>query len=146
MGFRRGAGAKGTSGSSSTDAYSRVSSVVEKDSGSRTSGHVKVVVRVRPENTAESEGNYGTVIRVLDEHVLIFDPKEESSADFYHGKARRGRDLNKRKKRDVRFAFDRVFDPGTSNKEIYEETTRVILDGLLDGFNCSGKSETLNIK
>lgn len=39
--------------------------------------HVKVVVRVRPESQKEKQGSFGRVVRVIDQHVLVFDPKEE---------------------------------------------------------------------
>ena len=121
------------------DTYSRVTSVTTKDDGTSTKSNVRVVVRVRPMNEAERTGNYGRSIQVLDEHVLVFDPKEESSPDFYHGRKRKGRDVTKKKKKDVRFAFDHVFDDSASNMDVYNNTTKSILDGLLDGYNCSSK-------
>ena len=39
-------------------------------------------VRVRPENPREKAGHYANVINVLDDRVLVFDPKEEQD-DFY---------------------------------------------------------------
>ena len=99
--------------------------------------NIKVVVRVRPQNTKEQEGNHRVVIRVLDDNMLVFDPKEEASPGFFHGKRRRGRDIMHKKNRDIRFAFDRVFDMHCDNREVYENTTQGILHGLLDGYNCS---------
>jgi hypothetical protein len=124
---------------SADNGYTRITSITDKGGGPTTSGHVKVVIRVRPPNTTELSGNFGNVIHILDEHVLVFDPKEQASESFYRGKQRRGRDLNKRAKRDVRFAFDWVFDCDTKNADVYENTTKIILDGILDGYNCSGK-------
>merc|ERR1719347_892058 len=37
----------------------------------------------------------------------------------------------------MQFAFDRVFGNESSNQEVYENTTLGILDGLLEGYNCS---------
>ena len=49
------------------------------------------------------------------------------------------RDLLKRTCKDMRFAFDRVFDDETSTDEVFNHTTKDIIDGVLHGFNCSGK-------
>ena len=115
------------------------SSVGERsDGGGQEDSNIRVVVRIRPQNKREREGNHKSVIRVLDEIILVFDPKEESSPGFFHGKRRSGRDITRRKNKDIRFAFDYVFEPDASNRHVYENTTQVILGGLLDGFNCSG--------
>ncbi|CAH1787480.1 unnamed protein product [Owenia fusiformis] len=101
------------------------------------SSNVKVVIRIRPENEAEQSEKYSTVVKVIDESLLVFDPKEESSPGYFHGKRRRGRDITKRKNRDIKFAFDCVFDEHSTSKLVYENTTKVVLDGVLDGYNCS---------
>jgi len=109
------------------------------DSGDSPSSNVKVIVRIRPPNVKEIEGNFREVVQAVDENVLVFDPKENSSYG-YGGGIRRPRDLTKRANRDLKFAFDRVFGPSTTNADVYGETTRCVLDGLLDGYNCSGIS------
>ncbi|KAI0222183.1 Kinesin-like protein KIF18A [Lamellibrachia satsuma] len=98
---------------------------------------IKVCVRVRPENATELEGNHCTVVNVIGDNLLMFDPKTEESPDYYHGKQRKMRDIRKKPKKDMRFVFDHVFDEHASNEELYEHTTKGILDGLLDGYNCS---------
>ena len=70
--------------------------------------------------------------------MLVFDPKEQSSPDYYHRKRRQGRDLLKKANRDIRFAFDQVYDMEATNAQVYEKTMKTALDALLDGFNCSG--------
>lgn len=55
---------------------------------------------------------------------------------YFHGKA--VKDPTSRKARDVKFAFDHVFSPMSTNIEVYEQTTKSILTSLLDGYNCSG--------
>lgn len=115
--------------------YSRITAVTASEG---TAGHIKVVVRVRPENERERQSNSNIIVRPMDEHVLIFDPHEHGSPDFYHGKRRKGRDFLKKKNKDMKFAFDQVFDMSANNEEVYEHTTRGIIDGVLDGFNSSG--------
>lgn len=43
----------------------------------------------------------------------------------------------KKKVKDQVFAFDRVFDDNTSQSEIYEGTTKNLLDSVLDGYNAT---------
>lgn len=42
-----------------------------------------------------------------------------------------------KKVKDQVFAFDRVFDDTTSQSEVYEGTTRNLLDSVLDGYNAT---------
>ena len=93
---------------------------------------------------------YYLPFQVLDDHMLVFDPKEQNSPDYYHRKRRQGRDMFKKANRDIRFAFDQVYGDSSTNVEVYERTTKAALDALLDGFNCSGmfffeRSSTKNL-
>ncbi|NXD13470.1 KI18A protein, partial [Nothocercus nigrocapillus] len=98
--------------------------------------HVKVVVRVRPESQKEREGNFSKVVHVVDQNLLVFDPKEEE-VSFFHGKRLAHRDINKRKKKDLKFVFDAVFAESSSQLEVFEHTTKSVLDGFLNGYNCT---------
>ncbi|KAM6274317.1 kinesin-like protein KIF18A [Porphyrio hochstetteri] len=98
--------------------------------------HVRVVVRVRPESQKEKEGNYSKVVHVVDQHILVFDPKEEE-VSFFHGKRLTHRDINKKKKKDLKFVFDAVFDESSSQLEVFEHTTKSVIDGFLNGYNCT---------
>ncbi|XP_064602371.1 kinesin-like protein KIF18A [Liolophura sinensis] len=101
------------------------------------SKNIRVVVRVRPENAVESSGNSRTVVQPMDERVLVFDPKEETPEHFFHGKIVRRRDITKRPNRDLKFAFDYVFASHNTNKDVFEQTTRSVLEGVLDGYNSA---------
>ena len=107
-------------------------------SGSDATGHLKVVVRVRPENEAEKAGNFRTVISTLGDNMLVFDPAQQESPRFFHGQKQKSRNFLARKKKDMRFAFDRVFSSQDSTEDIYVNTAQGVLNGLLDGYNCSG--------
>ncbi|XP_053138807.1 kinesin-like protein KIF18A [Hemicordylus capensis] len=98
--------------------------------------HVKVVVRVRPESQKERERNFSKVLQVVDKHMLVFDPKVEE-VSFFHGKKLPYRDLNKRQNKDLKFMFDAVFDENASQLEVFECTTKIVLDGFLNGYNCT---------
>ena len=70
--------------------------------------------------------------------MLVFDPKEPSE-DFYHmGKRQTRRDLNKKQNRDHKFAFDVVFGPESTNEDVFQRTTKDLVDVLFSGYNCSG--------
>jgi len=99
--------------------------------------HVKVVVRVRPESQKEKDGNFSKVVHVVDQHILVFDPKEEE-VSFFHGKRLTNRDINKRMKKDLKFIFDAVFAEDSSQLEVFEHTTKSVIDGFLNGYNCTG--------
>ncbi|KGL99389.1 Kinesin-like KIF18A, partial [Charadrius vociferus] len=98
--------------------------------------HVKVVVRVRPESQKEKDGNFSRVVHVVDQHILVFDPKEEE-VSFFQGKRLTHRDINKRKNKDLKFVFDAVFAESSSQLEVFEHTTKTVIDGFLNGYNCT---------
>ena len=101
------------------------------------SSNIKVVVRVRPANHHEAETQSAVVVKPIDENMLIFDPADDDSQDLFN-KVPKRRNMLKRASRDMRFAFDCVFDEETSTKEVFDNTTRDIIDGVLEGYNCSG--------
>ncbi|NXI70951.1 KI18A protein, partial [Anseranas semipalmata] len=98
--------------------------------------HVKVVVRVRPESQKEKDGNFSRVVHVVDQHILVFDPKEEE-VSFFHKRKLIHRDINKKAKKDLKFVFDAVFAESSSQLEVFEHTTKGVLDGFLNGYNCT---------
>lgn len=99
--------------------------------------NIKVIVRVRPHNEKELQDNYRTVVKIIDERMLIFDPKEEDNPFFYRGVVQKGRDLLKKQNKELQFVFDKVFDSTSSNINVYEGSTKELISSLLDGYNCS---------
>ena len=81
---------------------------------SKNEESMRVVVRVRPENSREckksSETNEDPLISILDEQVLVFDPKVETAPTYFHGKAVKLRDITRRKQKDFKCVFDSVLD------------------------------------
>nr|XP_020462657.1 kinesin-like protein KIF18A isoform X2 [Monopterus albus] len=98
--------------------------------------HVKVVVRVRPANDTEKRENCRNVIQVVDSHMLIFDPKEEDTPCFGSQRVQ-NRNINKRANKDLKFVFDHVFNENSTQVEVFENTTKGVLDGVMNGFNCA---------
>ncbi|XP_067168039.1 kinesin-like protein KIF18B isoform X2 [Apteryx mantelli] len=92
-------------------------------------GTVAVVVRVRPPNPREREGAAHAVLHVVDQHILVFDPEEPGG--LLAGRA------PKHRCKDLKFVFDRVFGEGATQEEVFQHTTREVLDGVLNGYNCS---------
>ncbi|XP_056382654.1 kinesin-like protein KIF18A isoform X2 [Hyla sarda] len=98
--------------------------------------HVRVVVRVRPPNEREKVANFTNVVQVVDKHILVFDPKVEE-VNFFHGRSAANRDIAKKKNKDLKFVFDCVFDENSTQQEIFDQTTKFVLDGVLNGYNCT---------
>ncbi|WFC97679.1 tubulin-dependent ATPase kip3 [Malassezia yamatoensis] len=80
------------------------------------------------------------ILSPVDDRVLVFDPavpaaqvrglKHAPQLHMHlHGNGRRAR--------DVRYAFDRVFPPSTTQQEVYQGTVEPMLTGILSGFNAS---------
>ncbi|PNJ15708.1 kinesin-like protein KIF18A isoform X1 [Pongo pygmaeus] len=98
--------------------------------------HMKVVVRVRPENTKEKAAGFHKVVHVVDKHILVFDPKQEE-VSFFHGKKTTNQNVIKRQNKDLKFVFDAVFDETSTQSEVFEHTTKPILRSFLNGYNCT---------
>ncbi|XP_035203410.1 kinesin-like protein KIF18B [Oxyura jamaicensis] len=96
-------------------------------------GTVAVVVRVRPPTACEREGAAHTVLHVVDQHILVFDPEEPSGLP---GAVLPGRGAKQRGK-DLKFVFDRVFGEEATQEEVFQHTTQEVLDSVLNGYNCS---------
>ncbi|KAG0240891.1 hypothetical protein BGW41_006547 [Actinomortierella wolfii] len=73
------------------------------------------------------------VVNALDERVLVFDPPDPESISKY----KRGilPVQAYRKFKDMRYAFDRVFHEDAQQEEVFRNTTRHLIDGVLAGYN-----------
>uniref|UniRef100_A0A8C8ZMI8 Kinesin-like protein n=1 Tax=Prolemur simus TaxID=1328070 RepID=A0A8C8ZMI8_PROSS len=97
---------------------------------------VRVVVRVRPPTPRELDSQRRPVVQVVDERVLVFNP-EEPDGGFPGLKWGSTQDGPKRKGKDLTFVFDRVFGEAATQQDVFQHTTHGILDGFLQGYNCS---------
>ncbi|NXJ71322.1 KI18B protein, partial [Rostratula benghalensis] len=95
-------------------------------------GTVTVVVRVRPSVPSDRERAAHPVLRVVDQHILVFDP--EASGPSGSVPPARG---PKHQGKDLKFVFDRVFEETATQEEVFQHTTREVLDSVLNGYNCS---------
>ncbi|KAF2748500.1 kinesin family protein-like protein [Sporormia fimetaria CBS 119925] len=73
------------------------------------------------------------VIKVIDERCLVFDPPEDNPVQRF---SRSVVSQGKRTK-DQTFAFDRVFDENTTQSDVYEATTKGLLDSVFEGYNAT---------
>ncbi|XP_042223661.1 kinesin-like protein KIF18A isoform X2 [Homarus americanus] len=105
--------------------------------GAASKANLKVVVRVRPQNQREQENNARCVVNIIDDHMLVFDPKEEDDGFFFRGVRQRTRDLNKRQNKEQKFVFEKIFNEESTNEYIYESTTKDLINTVLSGYNCS---------
>jgi len=106
-----------------------------------TSGrqNMTVVVRLRAANEKERDSQLPVVAKAVDEKVIVFDPKIQTSLEYRRNRKRSFRDLNKRVNRNVYFAFDRVFDEAASNQEVFSYTTEAVVNEVLNGYNACGE-------
>ncbi|KAI9504319.1 P-loop containing nucleoside triphosphate hydrolase protein, partial [Coemansia spiralis] len=84
-----------------------------------------------PEETQVGGKAIRKVVHTLDDHVLVFDPPDEND----NRQATVGAS-NKRHK-DIRFVFDRVYGEESTQRDVYEGTTRGLLDSVMNGYNAT---------
>lgn len=99
--------------------------------------NIKVVVRVRPLNEKERGANSRVVVDVVDDTMLVFDPKEEMRPFFYQGVQQPTKNVLRRANKELKFVFDNVCGQTASNNDIFELTTKDVLASLMEGYNCS---------
>jgi kinesin family protein 18/19 len=88
-----------------------------------------------PERPSTSYSSVREVVQVIDDRILTFDPAEPDQAKAF---VERGfLPPGSKRYKDRRFMFDRVFRPDSSQQEVYDATSRPLLQRLLDGFNTT---------
>ncbi|KOB60298.1 putative kinesin heavy chain, partial [Operophtera brumata] len=102
-----------------------------------TASNIKVAVRVRPANDRELGDNTRVVVDVVDDTMLVFDPKEEDRPFYYQGARQPNKNYLKRANKDLKFVFDNVCGQSATNKDVFEITTKEMLGSLMEGYNCS---------
>ncbi|KAG0044847.1 kinesin-like protein Klp5 [Gryganskiella cystojenkinii] len=73
------------------------------------------------------------VVDALDDRVLIFDPPDPDCVSKIQKSQLPVQGY--RKFKDMRFAFDRVFNQHAQQQEVFESTTKHLIDGVLEGYN-----------
>ncbi|KAL1297965.1 hypothetical protein AAFC00_006473 [Neodothiora populina] len=73
-----------------------------------------------------------SVIKVVDDKCLIFDPPEDAPVSRF---SRPG--MSGKRSKDQTYGFDKVFDENITQADVYQATTRNLLDSVLDGYNAT---------
>lgn len=76
------------------------------------------------------------MIQVVDERMLVFDPKE-CDGGFPGLKWSGSHNGPKKKGKDLTFVFDQVFSEVATQQDVFQHTTHNILASFLQGYNCS---------
>lgn len=93
---------------------------------------VSPIKQDQPRRAGGGGGYLKSILNAVDDKVLIFDPPTSNPLQrMYTGGS------GAKKARDVRYAFDRVLGPETRQEEVFEETTKKLLDGVMKGWNAS---------
>ncbi|CAE6411814.1 unnamed protein product [Rhizoctonia solani] len=74
------------------------------------------------------------VVVPCDDRSLTFDPPDEEASKVYETK---GYFPGRKPFKDQLYIFDRVFDQDAQQIDVFEGTTKRLLDGILDGFNAT---------
>lgn len=132
-------------------------------SGKSSLSSIMVAVRVRPfsedekkvlnENTScnstfsstasfskpvgSKKGCLKKIVYALDDHVIAFDPPEESLSLGSTVSTMSRKSVGAVQCRDIRFAFDRVFNEEATQEEVFEGTSKELIDEVLNGFNST---------
>lgn len=77
------------------------------------------------------------IISPVDDKVLIFDPPDTNPLSRLYSTGQNTFGHGSKKAKDVRYAFDRVFDDTCGQEMVFENTTKPLLDGILNGYNAS---------
>lgn len=76
------------------------------------------------------------IVDVVDDKMLIFDPPATNPLTSMQRNAFPNGNMRARI-RDYRFVFDSLFDENSLQEQIYESTTKPLLDSILDGYNST---------
>ncbi|CAE7226507.1 unnamed protein product [Rhizoctonia solani] len=90
-------------------------------------GHLTAAARLKPYPLRR-------VVVPCDDRSLTFDPPDEETSRVYESK---GYFPGRKPFKDQLYIFDRVFDQDAQQIDIFEGTTKKLLDGILDGFNAT---------
>jgi kinesin family protein 18/19 len=90
--------------------------------------NILVCIRCRPLSKKESEVSDIETVKILNSKVVIvLDPIQ------YNGPE----DIFTNRSREQHYAFDHVFDKNTTQQKVYDNTTKFLLAGILQGFNAT---------
>lgn len=94
--------------------------------------NIMVAVRVRPVSKTEQKKELYPIVKVMDEKfITVQDPATaQNDGDFHSNQVSGG-------VKEKQYAFDYVFDENTEQKTVFDKTTQILIDGVLDGYNAT---------
>ncbi|CAI2382462.1 unnamed protein product [Moneuplotes crassus] len=94
--------------------------------------NIMVAVRVRPISKTEQKKELYPIVKVMDDKfIVVQDPSTtHGDGDFASNQASGG-------VKEKQYAFDYVFDENTEQKIVFDKTTQILLEGVLDGYNAT---------
>ncbi|KAH3668182.1 hypothetical protein OGAPHI_001936 [Ogataea philodendri] len=105
-----------------------------------------------PKNTSNrllQQSSIRKILNAVDDRMLIFDPSDTNplvameqnvfSNPHNNNDKRRASSVGRHSSRirEHRFVFDKLFDEETSQNQVYEFSTKPLLDSVLNGFNAT---------
>jgi len=91
--------------------------------------NIMVAVRLRPMWKKELDKGEISIVKILDKNVVILmDP-----ADVLHEE----KVLGKNRTKEKQYAFDFAFNDGTSQIDVFKNTTQFLCEGVLNGYNST---------
>ena len=89
--------------------------------------NILVAVRCRPMNAREEACGHDSVVKVMDGSMVVVTDPPAKENDF----------LRANKTREKRYAFDHAFDEKTPQESIFKSTTKLLIDGVMNGYNAT---------
>ncbi|XP_068244115.1 kinesin-like protein KIF19 isoform X7 [Palaemon carinicauda] len=95
--------------------------------GKSSSERLMVAVRIRPLKNDEKLKGSHRITQPIDNQMMTLQEPDAGKNDH----------LRQKRNQDKQFMFDRLFSEDSSQKEVYEETTKVLIEDVLNGFNAT---------
>jgi len=89
--------------------------------------NILVCVRARPLSYQEKQLSSYETIKIMDKMVILTDPIE------YNGPS----SIFKNRNKDQTYAFDYAFDKFTTQKTVFDKSTKFLIDGVVNGYNAT---------
>jgi kinesin family member 18/19 len=97
----------------------------------KPASNIMVAVRLRPISKSEGDSNEVSIVRILDEKLVILRDPSDFDDDFIKN------ELRKNRSREKRYAFDFAFDERTETDRVFQLTALNMCTAVLDGFNST---------
>ncbi|XP_064077549.1 kinesin-like protein KIF19 isoform X2 [Macrobrachium nipponense] len=97
------------------------------DNDRSSSERLMVAVRIRPLKSEEKAKGSFRITQPIDNKMMTLQEPDAGKNDH----------LRQNRNKDKQFMFDRLFGEESTQKEVYEETTKPLVEDVLKGFNAT---------